>query len=67
MKLEVRERTGRNHPKRALCLSIIPGLGQLYNRRYGKGSVFFILFAAFIIVFYDILNIGYWGILTLGT
>ncbi|WMM33714.1 carbohydrate ABC transporter permease [Shouchella clausii] len=67
MKLEVGERTGRNHPKRALCLSIIPGLGQLYNRRYGKGSFFFILFAAFIIVFYDILNIGYWGIITLGT
>ncbi|BAB06644.1 sugar ABC transporter permease [Halalkalibacterium halodurans] len=67
MEKEVREKAATTNPKLALLLSIIPGLGQLYNKRYLKGSVFFILFAAFIIVFHDFLNIGYWGIMTLGT
>ncbi|MBM7573017.1 sugar ABC transporter permease [Aquibacillus albus] len=52
--------------KLATILSIVPGLGQLYNRRYIKGSIFLLLSAAFFIVFYDILNIGYWGLFTLG-
>ncbi|WP_413379545.1 carbohydrate ABC transporter permease [Alkalihalobacillus sp. 1P02AB] len=51
----------------ATILSIIPGLGQFYNRRFIKGSAFLILFAAFIVVFYDFLNIGFWGLFTLGT
>lgn len=53
--------------KLAMALSIIPGLGQMYNRRYLKGSLFFILFLSFFIVFADFLNIGYWGLVTLGT
>jgi arabinogalactan oligomer / maltooligosaccharide transport system permease protein len=51
----------------ATILSLIPGLGQLYNRRYIKGAIFLILSFSFFIVFYDILNIGYWGLFTLGT
>lgn len=59
--------TNRSHSvKLATILSIVPGGGQLYNRRYIKGTIFFILFVSFCIVFYDILNIGYWGLFTLG-
>ncbi|MFC4320540.1 sugar ABC transporter permease [Litchfieldia salsa] len=55
-----------NHRKRALGLSVIPGLGQLYNKQYLKGIVFLILTGAFIVVFKDLLNMGLWGIVTLG-
>lgn len=57
-----------NHsPKLALALSIIPGLGQFYNRRFMKGSIFLILAISFLVTFYEFLNIGLWGIFTLGT
>ncbi|NGP43810.1 sugar ABC transporter permease [Bacillaceae bacterium SIJ1] len=56
----------KHNAKLAVFLSIVPGLGQMYNRRYIKGSIFLVLTAAFLIVFYDILNIGYWGLFTLG-
>jgi len=55
-----------NHGKVAVTLSVIPGLGQIYNRQFLKGIVFLILTFSFIVVFKDILNIGYWGIVTLG-
>ncbi|MBW7650666.1 carbohydrate ABC transporter permease [Anoxybacillus sp. ST4] len=55
-----------NHRKIALGLSLIPGFGQLYNRQYVKGISFFILAASFLIVFKDLLNMGWWGIFTLG-
>lgn len=45
----------------ATILSIIPGLGQLYNRRIVKGLLFFIVSIAFLIVFWDFLDIGIWG------
>ncbi|HEX7057127.1 MAG TPA: ABC transporter permease subunit [Bacilli bacterium] len=51
----------------ATILSIIPGLGQLYNRRYIKGILLFVIFVSFFTVFYNFLNIGFWGIYTLGT
>jgi arabinogalactan oligomer/maltooligosaccharide transport system permease protein len=56
-----------NHRKIATVLSVIPGLGQLYNRQYVKGILFFILAASFFVVFGDLLDIGLWGIVTLGT
>lgn len=55
-----------NHRKIATLLSIIPGLGQFYNKQYLKGSFFFILGASFIYAFWDFLDIGLWGIVTLG-
>ncbi|MEH7010163.1 ABC transporter permease subunit [Neobacillus niacini] len=55
-----------NHRKKALILSIIPGLGQLYNKQFLKGVSFLIMSAAFFYVFYDLLNIGLWGLVTLG-
>ncbi|WP_245891138.1 carbohydrate ABC transporter permease [Desmospora activa] len=59
----------RSHrPRVALVLSILfAGLGQLYNRRYIKGIAFLIIQASFLIAFADFINLGLWGICTLGT
>jgi len=56
----------KHQPKLAMFLSVIPGLGQMYNRRYIKGSIFLVLSVAYLLVFLDMLNIGYWGLFTLG-
>lgn len=48
-------------------LSLIPGLGQLFNRQYIKGFVIFSLFTAFMLVFSDFFQAGIWGFVTLGT
>ncbi|WP_277205966.1 sugar ABC transporter permease [Vibrio misgurnus] len=50
----------------ALWLSIIPGLGQLYNRQFAKSAMFFVFLLSFYGVFYDFLKEGYWGLFTLG-
>ncbi|MDC3415877.1 sugar ABC transporter permease [Aquibacillus salsiterrae] len=55
------------HRTRALILSIIPGFGQFYNKQWVKGLVYLVLTASFFIVFKDLLNMGLWGIVTLGT
>ncbi|WLR53891.1 sugar ABC transporter permease [Mesobacillus subterraneus] len=55
-----------NHRRIATALSIIPGLGQLYNKQYLKGIAFLILTGAFFGVFKDLLNMGLWGLFTLG-
>lgn len=55
-----------NHRRIAFALSLIPGLGQLYNRQLLKGIAFLILTGAFFGVFADFLNMGLWGIVTLG-
>ncbi|MCJ0955502.1 sugar ABC transporter permease [Mammaliicoccus sciuri] len=55
------------NPKLAVILSIIPGIGQFYNKRYIKGSIFIVFFISFISVFYQFMNIGFWGLFTLGT
>ncbi|MBS8263031.1 sugar ABC transporter permease [Mesobacillus boroniphilus] len=55
-----------NHRRIATALSIIPGLGQLYNKQYLKGIAFLILTGAFFGVFSDLLNMGLWGLFTLG-
>nr|WP_269669243.1 sugar ABC transporter permease [Mammaliicoccus sciuri] len=55
------------NPKLAAVLSIIPGIGQFYNKRYIKGSIFIVFFISFISVFYQFMNIGFWGLFTLGT
>ncbi|SDC29901.1 carbohydrate ABC transporter membrane protein 1, CUT1 family [Pelagirhabdus alkalitolerans] len=57
-----------NHnPTLAMLLSIIPGLGQAYNKRYLKGAAIFVLFAAFAIVMFDFMSDGLQGLFTLGT
>ncbi|MFG6496868.1 ABC transporter permease subunit [Fictibacillus sp. UD] len=55
------------HRKTAALLSIIPGMGQFYNKQFVKGFAFLILAASYFIAFLDFLNIGLWGIVTLGT
>ncbi|WP_432452060.1 MULTISPECIES: ABC transporter permease subunit [unclassified Agarivorans] len=50
----------------AACLSIIPGLGQLYNKQLAKSVIFFIFVLSFVGVFHDFLTSGYWGLFTLG-
>ncbi|CAM3754913.1 carbohydrate ABC transporter permease [Marinicrinis lubricantis] len=62
------DRRPGHHPRAALILSIIfAGLGQLYNRSYMKGILFIVIEAAFIMVFHDFIELGLWGIVTLGT
>ncbi|WP_080832230.1 carbohydrate ABC transporter permease [Cohnella massiliensis] len=55
-------------PAAALVLSLLfAGLGQLYNRSYAKGIAFIVIEAAFLVVFADFIQLGLWGIYTLGT
>lgn len=60
------EQSSRHNPILAVLLSVIPGIGQLYNRRFVKGSIIFILFAAFAISLGNFMATGYWGLITLG-
>lgn len=56
-----------NHdPKKAMLMSIIPGLGQMYNKRKLKGAAILILFAAFTFVMFDFTLSGFQGLITLG-
>lgn len=54
------------HRRLALLLSVIPGLGQIYNKQWIKGGVFLFLAVSFFLVFGDLLNMGFWGLFTLG-
>lgn len=57
-----------NHsPKKAMLLSIIPGIGQIYNKRKLKGSAIFVLFAAFTVMMAEFIFSGLVGLVTLGT
>lgn len=57
-----------NHdPKKAMLLSIIPGLGQVYNKRKLKGLSIFVLFSAFSITMFNFITSGLQGLITLGT
>lgn len=60
-------RFSSHKPVLAVLLSILPGLGQLYNRRWIKGILFLVLSFAMLGLLYDFMNIGFWGIYTLGT
>ena len=53
--------------RKAALFSLIPGLGQFYNRQYAKGGLFLFFFGAYLLVFKDLFNMGLWGIVTLGT
>src|SRR5690625_1152280 len=58
----------KHNPNIATVLSVLfAGLGQLYNKRYLKGFTFIILKLAFIITCGDFINLGLWGLRTLGT
>ncbi|PYZ97410.1 sugar ABC transporter permease [Alteribacter lacisalsi] len=56
----------QHNPTVAALLSIIPGFGQMYNKRFVKGAVLFILFAAFVGVLAEFITDGLQGLVTLG-
>ncbi|PYZ93559.1 sugar ABC transporter permease [Salipaludibacillus keqinensis] len=56
----------QHNPTVATLLSIIPGLGQAYNKRFLKGAALFILFAAFVIAMMEFISSGLQGLVTLG-
>lgn len=56
----------RTNPTKALLLSIVPGLGQLYNRRWIKGSLLLILGLSIIFSLTVPLANGIVGLVTLG-
>src|SRR5699024_8775056 len=52
----------------ATFLSVLfPGLGQLYNVRILKGILLMIISASFLVTTWNYIDIGLWGIFTLGT
>ena len=55
-----------NHSKTAAVLSLLPGGGQFYNKKWLKGLLYLIATVSFAFAFGDLLNIGLWGIVTLG-
>lgn len=55
------------YAKNATILSVVPGLGQIYNRQYIKGLIFLVITVSYFFVFKDLLNMGIWGLFTLGT
>ncbi|MEC5422950.1 ABC transporter permease subunit [Virgibacillus sp. C22-A2] len=65
---EIQREPKLHNPKIAMILSILfAGLGQLYNRRFLKGSTFIIIELAFIVTLLESINYGLWGLRTLGT
>lgn len=54
-------------PRTAALLSIVPGLGQLANRRYIKGVIFLLLAAALGVALAAPVVNGVWGFVTLGS
>jgi len=58
--------TRTKHARNALLLSIIPGFGQFYNGQKLKGSIYLVLTVIFFTTFFQTLNIGFWGLITLG-
>ncbi|MGK4179209.1 ABC transporter permease subunit [Lapidilactobacillus dextrinicus] len=57
----------RTHARTAAILSIIPGLGQFYNKQIFKGIAFLVIAFLYITGFWNLFNMGFWGLFTLGT
>lgn len=67
-KVRKNDKWKKHNPKVAMILSIVfAGFGQLYNRRYLKGTIFIIMELAFLVAFLESINYGLWGLRTLGT
>ena len=65
-RMVVVERTNK-HRRTATLLSIIPVFGQFYNKQIVKGIIFLVFAIAFVIVSFDFVSVGIWGLVTLGT
>ena len=46
--------TTEQNPKKAMWLSLIPGLGQIYNKQKAKGYIFLAVTALFLVYFIGI-------------
>lgn len=57
----------RSRARLAAGLSIIPGIGQIYNKQWLKGCLYLIIAVLYVIGFANLFNIGFWGLITLGT
>ncbi|MCM3739763.1 ABC transporter permease subunit [Oceanobacillus luteolus] len=66
---QAEKKTGLSAPRNiATLLSVlVPGLGQLYNRRLLKGFILLIVSISFLVTTWDYIDIGIWGLFTLGT
>ena len=64
-----KRKTWISYPRNiATLLSVIvPGLGQLYNRRILKGILLLIISISFLVTTWNYIDIGIWGLFTLGT
>lgn len=64
-----KRKVGMSQPRNiATLLSVVvPGLGQLYNRRFLKGFLFLIVAISFLVTTWNFIDIGIWGLYTLGT
>jgi arabinogalactan oligomer / maltooligosaccharide transport system permease protein len=67
--IQGKRKTGLSRPRNlATLLSVIvPGLGQMYNRRFLKGILILLITIAFLVTTWNYLDIGLWGLFTLGT
>lgn len=61
------EKKGLSHATLATILSIIPGLGQFFNRQILKGCLFLLIAVLYVGGFANLFNMGFWGLFTLGT
>ena len=59
--------TTEQNPKKAMCLSLIPGLGQIYNKQKAKGYIFLAVTALFLVYFIGIGAGELSKLVTLGT
>lgn len=62
-----KQHLGTNHSRKAGLLSILPGLGQIYNKQLSKGIIFLAILGLFILfsVLFGVQAIA--GLITLGT
>ena len=58
--------TTQQQPRKALLLSLIPGLGQIYNKQKAKGAIFLGVTILFLIYFFTIAAPELGNLITLG-
>ena len=58
--------TTQQQPRKALLLSLIPGLGQIYNKQKAKGAIFLGVTILFLIYFFTIAAPELGSLITLG-
>lgn len=62
-----KQHLGTTHSRKAGLLSIVPGLGQIYNKQLGKGIIFLTVFALFLLFLITFGIQAITGLITLGT